>query len=105
MVRLPYFSLPNLLAGEKLVPEFFQGAVRGTALADSLQVQLADASRRAMLSERFRAIHVALRCGGAAQAATRAQAHQPGLTMQINFWPAWMRPDEAHWLAGDGGPR
>ncbi|HLQ14113.1 MAG TPA: lipid-A-disaccharide synthase [Steroidobacteraceae bacterium] len=69
MVRLPYFSLPNLLAGEKLVPEFFQGAVSGPALADSLQLQLADASRRAMLSERFRAIHVTLRCGGAAQAA------------------------------------
>lgn len=69
MVRLPYFSLPNLLAGEQLVPEFFQEAVTGPALADSLQIQLADAPRRAMLRERFRAIHIALRCGGAAQAA------------------------------------
>ena len=69
MVRLPYFSLPNLLAAEKLVPEFFQEAVTGPALADALQIQLTDAPRRAMLAGRFRAIHVTLRCGGAARAA------------------------------------
>ena len=69
MVRLPYFSLPNLLAAEKLVPEFFQEAVGGATLAAALEAQLADEPRRAMLSARFRAIHVGLRCGGAAQAA------------------------------------
>ncbi len=69
MVRLPYFSLPNLLAAEKLVPEFFQEAVTGQALADAVQIQLTDAPRRAMLDERFRAIHITLRCGGAARAA------------------------------------
>src|SRR5258706_1206551 len=53
MVRLPYFSLPNLLAAEKLVPEFFQEAVTGPALADALQIQLTDAPRRAMLDEPF----------------------------------------------------
>jgi lipid-A-disaccharide synthase len=69
MVRLPYFSLPNLLAGEKLVPEFFQEAVSGPALAASVAAQLADQPRRALLTARFRAIHAGLRCGGAAQAA------------------------------------
>ncbi|HEX9474800.1 MAG TPA: lipid-A-disaccharide synthase [Steroidobacteraceae bacterium] len=69
LVRLPYFSLPNLLAAEKLVPEFFQEAVSGPALAAALEAQLADEPRRALLRERFRAIHVGLRCGGAAQAA------------------------------------
>jgi len=51
------------------VPEFFQEAVSGPALADALQIQLTDAPRRAMLDERFRAIHITLRCGGAARAA------------------------------------
>jgi lipid-A-disaccharide synthase len=69
LVRLPYFSLPNLLAAEALVPEFFQEAVRGPDLANALAAQLADQPRRALLKERFRAIHVGLRCGGAAQAA------------------------------------
>lgn len=69
MVRLPYFSLPNLLAAEKLVPEFFQEAVNGPTLAAAVEGELADKPRRAMLRERFRAIHVGLRCGGAAQAA------------------------------------
>jgi lipid-A-disaccharide synthase len=69
LVKLPYFSLPNLLAGEALVPEFFQEAVSGERLAAALQAQLDDAPRRAMLSARFRAIHTSLRQGGAASAA------------------------------------
>ena len=69
MVRLRYFSLPNLLAGEGLVPEFFQEAVSGSALAAAVQAQLRDAPRRAMLDTRFRAIHASLRQGGSEQAA------------------------------------
>lgn len=69
MVRLQHFSLPNLLAGEGLVPEFFQEAVNGTALAAAVHAQLRDAPRRAMLDTRFRAIHASLRQGGAERAA------------------------------------
>ena len=69
LVRLPYFSLPNWLAGESLVPEFFQEAVTGPALGAALQSQLDDPVRRAALTARFRAIHETLRCGGAGQAA------------------------------------
>jgi lipid-A-disaccharide synthase len=69
MVRLPYFSLPNLLAGERLVPEFLQEQVNGPQLAAAVQAQLEDAPRRAMLGARFRAIHQSLRQGGAARAA------------------------------------
>ena len=69
MVRLPYFSLPNWLAGEALVPEFFQQAVNGASLARALQVQLRDLPQRARLMQRFRAIHEQLRQDGAAQAA------------------------------------
>lgn len=69
MVRLPYFSLPNLLAGEPLVPEFLQEQVSGPQLAAAVQAQFDDAPRRAMLGARFRAIHQSLRQGGAAKAA------------------------------------
>jgi lipid-A-disaccharide synthase len=74
LVRLPYFSLPNLLAGEALVPEFFQAAVSGASLAAAVQAQLADAARRALLQSRFRAIHESLRQGGAARAAAAVLA-------------------------------
>lgn len=69
LVRLPYFSLPNLLAGEVLVPEFFQEAVQPAALAAALSAQLDDPQRRGMLLARFAAIHASLRCGGADRAA------------------------------------
>jgi lipid-A-disaccharide synthase len=69
LVRLPYFSLPNLLAGERLVPEFLQEQVSGPRLAAAVQEQIEDAPRRAQLALRFRAIHESLRQGGAARAA------------------------------------
>jgi len=74
MVRLPYFSLPNLLAGEALVPEFFQQEVTGPALAAALQTQLNDTAQRARLLQRFRAIHESLRQDGAARAAAAVAA-------------------------------
>jgi lipid-A-disaccharide synthase len=69
LVKLPYFSLPNLLAGERVVPEFFQGEVRPGPLAEALHVALIDQSRRRALAVRFRAIHEQLRRGGATRAA------------------------------------
>jgi lipid-A-disaccharide synthase len=78
LVRLPYFSLPNLLAGEALVPEFFQDAVTGASLAAAVQAQLGDAARRALLRSRFRAIHESLRQGGADRAAAAVLALTDG---------------------------
>ncbi len=69
MVRLKYFALPNLLAGEPLVPEFFQEAATAAKLAAALQRQLRDEDHRRMLEARFRSIHVTLRQDGAARAA------------------------------------
>ena len=69
MVRLKHFALPNLLAGEPLVPEFFQEAATGAQLAAALQQQLIDQDHRRMLEARFRSIHVTLRQDGAARAA------------------------------------
>jgi lipid-A-disaccharide synthase len=69
LVKLRYFALPNLLAGEQVVPEYFQGAVQPQVLAESLHAALIDRSRRAALQVRFRAIHEQLRRGAAARAA------------------------------------
>jgi lipid-A-disaccharide synthase len=69
LVKLRHFSLPNLLAGEPLVAEFFQEAVRPAALAAALHAALIDLPRRRALQARFRGIHEQLRGGGADRAA------------------------------------
>lgn len=69
LVRLRHFSLPNLLAGEALVPEFFQEAVTPVALATAVHAALTDEARRETLRGRFREIHRSLRQGGAGRAA------------------------------------
>ena len=69
LVKLPYFSLPNLLAGGPVVAEFFQQEVRPEALAEALHATLVDRPRRDALQVQFRVIHEQLRQGGAARAA------------------------------------
>jgi lipid-A-disaccharide synthase len=69
MVRLPYFALPNWLAGERLVPEFLQEAAEPAAMAQALEGVLDDRSQRERLLARFQAIHQTLRKNGAALAA------------------------------------
>jgi lipid-A-disaccharide synthase len=69
LVTLRHFSLPNLLAGEQLVPEFFQEQAGPQELAGSLRELLLDKQARQRLAERFHEIHVALRAGGATRAA------------------------------------
>lgn len=69
LVKLPYFSLPNLLAGEALVPEFFQSAVQPETLADALQAALQPGPQRDRQLVRFAEIHRTLRVDGAARAA------------------------------------
>lgn len=69
LVKLRHFSLPNLLAREELVPEFFQEAATPAALAGSLHGLLGDATRRARLQGRFEELHRQLRQGAAARAA------------------------------------
>lgn len=69
LVKLRHFSLPNLLANEELVPEFFQQAVEPAHLAGALHAMLTDELRRERLRRRFREIHGTLRAGGARRAA------------------------------------
>ena len=58
---IPYFGLPNILAGEFVVPEFVQGDVRADKLGPALAAQLEDGANRARLRERFAAIRASLR--------------------------------------------
>ena len=62
LVRLPYFSLPNLLAGEALVPEFFQEAVDPENLCAALERTARRCAARAVPAcSDFEAIHATLR--------------------------------------------
>jgi len=74
LVRLQNFSLPNLLAGETLVPEFFQEAANGERLAQALYEQLRAPTHREHVLRRFRSIHESLRLNGAASAAAAVVA-------------------------------
>jgi lipid-A-disaccharide synthase len=69
LVRVKHFSLPNLLAGEEVAPEFFQEAVTPAQMAPAIEQALADTSRRAYLEQKFQQVHQSLRAGGAARAA------------------------------------
>lgn len=68
-VKLPYFALPNLLAGEKLVPEFLQDEVTPEALGSALLQALDDTAARQRLTDAFDGIHAQLRGGASVNAA------------------------------------
>jgi lipid-A-disaccharide synthase len=69
LVKVRYFSQPNLLAGRRLVPEFLQEQVTGPALGDALLHELEDPDHVRELLDEFAAVHRTLRCDGAARAA------------------------------------
>ncbi len=69
LVKVPYFSQPNLLLGRAFVPEFFQESVTGAALGEALLARLDDAPYRSELAVEFERVHRQLRRGGAGLAA------------------------------------
>jgi lipid-A-disaccharide synthase len=69
MLTLPYVGMPNILAGERLVPELLQGEATPDALAGALLALLRDANARKRQVERFREIHLLLRQNTAQKAA------------------------------------
>jgi lipid-A-disaccharide synthase len=69
LVKVRYFSQPNLLAGRALVPELFQEQVSGAALADALLTELEDRAHVEELSSQFAQVHRTLRRGAAGRAA------------------------------------
>jgi lipid-A-disaccharide synthase len=69
LVKVRYFSQPNLLAGRALVPELLQEQVTGTALAEALLREMEDVGHVNELRQEFAEVHRKLRRGGAALAA------------------------------------
>lgn len=69
LMKAPYIALPNLLAGEALVPELIQDDATPERIAAEASALLGDASRRERLVERFAALHEALRQGADRRAA------------------------------------
>lgn len=57
-VRTPYFALPNILAGEALVPEFIQDDATPEALAGAVLAEWSD--DRSALLKRFAELHAQL---------------------------------------------
>lgn len=69
MLYLPYIGLPNILAGERLVPEFIQDKATPGALAEALLALLQDEAEQRRQVAKFREIHATLRQNTAEKAA------------------------------------
>lgn len=69
MLYLPYVGMPNILAGERLVPELLQGKATPAALAAALLALLRDTALQRRQVERFREFHALLRQDTAQKAA------------------------------------
>ncbi len=69
LVKIRHFSQPNLLAGNELVPEFFQEKATPGNLADSLATWFEQPEQVARVQREFLRIHETLRRGGAERAA------------------------------------
>ena len=66
---LPYYGLPNILAGGFVAPEIIQDEATPQNLSQALLNLLGDTSVRGRLERRFAALNASLQRGGARQAA------------------------------------
>jgi len=69
MLYLPYVGMPNILAGERLVPELLQDQATPANLAGALLTLLRDTAAQRRQVERFREFHHLLRQNTAEKAA------------------------------------
>ncbi len=69
MLYLPYVGMPNILAGERIVPELLQGEATPGALAAALLALLRDTAAQKRQLARFHDIHHLLRQNTAEKAA------------------------------------
>jgi len=69
MLYLPYVGMPNILAGERLVPELLQDQASPANLAGALLTLLRDTAAQRRQVERFREFHELLRQNNAQKAA------------------------------------
>ncbi len=69
LLKTDHVSLPNVLAGEELVPELLQDACTPASLAAAVLQWFGEPEAVAALRPRFRAIHESLRCDASERAA------------------------------------
>ncbi|HJW46894.1 MAG TPA: lipid-A-disaccharide synthase [Lysobacter sp.] len=69
MLKVSNYSLPNVLAGERLVPELMQHDCTPEKLAEATLPLFRDGETAAKLEPRFRELHLQLRQGASARAA------------------------------------
>lgn len=69
LVKIPYIGLPNLLAQERLVPEFIQDEAKPLTLASALNELLDFPQKRVLLEQRFLNMHQELRANASYAAA------------------------------------
>ena len=77
MLYLPYVGMPNILAGERLVPELLQDEATPANLAGALLTLLRDTAGQRRQVERFRELHEVLRQNNAEKAADAVLAFLP----------------------------
>jgi lipid-A-disaccharide synthase len=74
MIQTRMFALPNILAGEMLVPELIQQDATPEKLAEEIGRWLDDGEARAALRNRFSMMHEQLRCDASLNAARAIEA-------------------------------
>jgi len=84
LIKTPYFTLPNLLTEQPLIPELIQWAVTPAAVAAEVAALLRDTDRQAAISRRFAKLHIELALDADQRAAdavidlaTGNKQHQP----------------------------
>ncbi|MGD9661848.1 MAG: lipid-A-disaccharide synthase [Porticoccaceae bacterium] len=70
LVKTPYISLPNLVAGEPLVPELIQDQANVANLVTETRAMLFDKDKRRFLESTFTRLHQSLSLGASATAAS-----------------------------------
>lgn len=70
LVKVPYFAMPNLIAGRKLVDEFAQEQACVDNLGPAMLALLDDQDQRQALMEAFRGLHEQLRRNASREAAS-----------------------------------
>lgn len=61
LIRVPYFAMPNLMAGEALIPEFIQEQATPRPIANAVLERLQNPALRAEMNRRFAELHHKLR--------------------------------------------
>jgi lipid-A-disaccharide synthase len=84
LLKVDRYALPNVLAGEHVVPELMQRDCTPARLADAVRAWLDDPRAAAALRPRFRALHAELR----RDASTQAAAAVAELLASANRQPA-----------------